>query len=870
MRGGAGNPKDLPDSPVRHNQPRHVSVAPGSKPLIIYGYAGFLHLDKTQIQSSQDFLTVSLRLLGRAKDDQLGNFCVTMLSKKGDFVHESQNVTTADNFRLIFDSAIKPFLLNPDLAPWHIFVGPDKYIQPTSRQELTPPRNATDVFELTLRGVGTAYWKVPEDRDDKPAINQVQPGLFHALRFLFEEQPFGEITIDGHSIGYGGFEVTKDLLVLFQRSSARNKMNVTLKPGNAKLVYPRLIGSPGVISAASDDFEGLFDGISRAFDNRATGIVPNRITIWTQPGNRGELTDVGITIPNEKRNGANALRATFSSQQGLQLALFRPQWDSFRIKNIERESRTVNWQPRRGRESLESFREQLKRLFDPATFTDTTPFIITEEGATESRRFFITDNTTEEQWQRDVFDWFCTPNLLVRQGVENSYRKLKPTSSAADGVLLRPELRRQTAWGLFLSKNTIPARSSGEARGSSQNVPRQTSVSQPPVSQPLLTQLTRPTGFGNTALRPFNKARHEADKAGQAPAQTYPEWSTEQRYQDHLHYASYTKDQGVIIPGRTPAAPMYGESVQVQHKISDALPTVYMNPMTPTDVRLLQKDRQHYRNDSLQREHVCRVCALVFLDYKPEQVLEHYASHQERERFNGECLYCGDRRWGFMTIGERRRHFNQHINEQSGSKMKDFWALHHCPVCNENFEDMQPDDIVAHCINKHAPGSVKFCDKCGINERELTPVHRKHHEKTCRQVSDGPIGSRPPEFCIKCSKNIVGQTTVEEQLHSRDCKTTQDSFCQKCGLEMTAFTPKARIAHFAICRRPGGQKKTFCRKCAEKLHGLGIAELKNHEENCWKTSDLEPDHSSLRLAGMYSSILFFSYSVNRIILGIDY
>lgn len=306
-----------------------------------------------------------------------------------------------------------------------------------------------------------------------------------------------------------------------------------------------------------------------------------------------------------------------------------------------------------------------------------------------------------------------------------------------------------------------------------------------------------------------------------------------------------------MVPGKTPAAPMYGESIQVPQRISDALPTIYLNHLTPTDIRRLQEERQLYRNDALQREHFCRICPLTFKDYETDKIEAHYKTHKDRELDNGQCILCNTNSWAFMSIGERKAHIQKHVDERTAWDMEEFWGSHRCPACDETFRDMHPDDIIAHCINDHAPGVLHFCDNCGINESVLSNTHQAYHQSHCRNVPCEPVGSKEPEFCIRCGKNTENQDPTEEKLHNRDCHFTGNSFCRKCGLEMTGFSPEAATAHYAVCRRPGGRRRKFCRKCGIQLEGLGNAEIKNHSASCLKKPDIVPDNRSSTLAGEF-------------------
>lgn len=314
---------------------------------------------------------------------------------------------------------------------------------------------------------------------------------------------------------------------------------------------------------------------------------------------------------------------------------------------------------------------------------------------------------------------------------------------------------------------------------------------------------------------------------------------------DGLQRDSYHTDQGVIVPGRAPAAPMFGQSVQLQHRISDALPTVYQARLTPTDLRQLQEETQSLRNHVLDRKWKCTTCDMSFAHYDKEKIADHISEHQAREKLDGVCIWCGNTQWGFWSTSKKQLHLKSHFDQEHTLKTKEFWDPHECPACNTSFKGMTAKDIIMHCINDHSPGTVRFCDICGINEHDCNFLHRVHHHRTCRSAPDEVEGSGRPQFCIRCGKDTSKQTSAEDSLHKRDCRPTSSFFCQVCGFDVTGFSAVALSTHHAVCKPPGGRKKTFCGKCGKKLEGIDDAAWRQHDRSCWKNNDPTPSYNPL-------------------------
>lgn len=113
----------------------------------------------------------------------------------------------------------------------------------------------------------------------------------------------------------------------------------------------------------------------------------------------------------------------------------------------------------------------------------------------------------------------------------------------------------------------------------------------------------------------YNRERIIANAAGKPKAQKWADWLTEQSYQDKLQRNSWIKDQGVVEPGKMPAAPVFGPTSELMLRVGSSMPTIYAQRLTPTDIKYLQDENQKLRNQVLDRMWACQICDMGFETY---------------------------------------------------------------------------------------------------------------------------------------------------------------------------------------------------------------------------------------------------------------
>jgi len=356
-----------------------------------------------------------------------------------------------------------------------------------------------------------------------------------------------------------------------------------------------------------------------------------------------------------------------------------------------------------------------------------------------------------------------------------------------------------------------------------------------PASQGLPSPLRQTSGNTPGKHPEHNQERMIAPRVGKPSITPWDKFSEQETYKDYLHTKSYTKDQSVVEPGQEPSAPLYGSSAELQISGGDATPTIYVQRQTPTDYKQKSVEAQSYRNHILEREFKCPICGISFPAYESEQTEKHITEHQQTLAADGECAWCGDNNWLYMTMDERRAHLAHHHKSEELQFINKFWAETRCPACNQDFEGWRSADIILHCINKHHPGDVQFCSKCGVNEFEFSDREKAHHQRVCLRKRDQPHGhSQEPNFCRQCGKDMNGQDQQAEMLHNRDCKSQGEWHHETCGLLMDSLTNDEVSKHYAACKPPNGWKGKYCQRCGQCLFDMNSSAFKIHDEECWK------------------------------------
>jgi hypothetical protein len=352
----------------------------------------------------------------------------------------------------------------------------------------------------------------------------------------------------------------------------------------------------------------------------------------------------------------------------------------------------------------------------------------------------------------------------------------------------------------------------------------------------------------------FNRTRIVKPMAAKATVPRYISWLANEQHQDNLKQQSYFKDQKAVIPGKLPAAPVYGPSRELQLKVGPNFPTVYAQRITPSDFDELLDENQTLRNKVLERMWCCDICNTAFRNHNNSSIREHKQEHIKQIQEAGECPLCGSENWAFLSMDQKRAHLQWHTARTVTKAIQNSWRELQCPACDKDFSTMRPESIIDHCL-KHGPHVVQYCDKCGFHEYKCTKEELVHHRQVCRDAPERKNGDPEPIFCEYCGKDTSTQTKTQKTLHTRDCQETVPGasklFCTKCGMDITTFNNAQVERHASRCVIPRGVKRRFCGRCSTDLFELDSTEKSNHKRSCRLSKLLVQSPNSSQFAGSF-------------------
>ncbi|KAH7327391.1 hypothetical protein BKA65DRAFT_510503 [Rhexocercosporidium sp. MPI-PUGE-AT-0058] len=835
-----------PPSGSKPSKRRIVSTGPSS----IYGYGGQVEVEK----NVRSFKEGALALLGLSNVEGW-TFTVDLHDTSPPKSIDVSAATIADRF----EKFIKKVPGDPETYPWPVFVRKCAKVSP---KELTPPDDLRH-YVILRRPSGESYWKLPTPLDDRYGMNQLQDAFFAAMLVHY---PLGTSrppqNVDFNTdLGYGGLEITQEFwdTVTKQFHDHPDKAFAVctgLPPPSTDLTYGmgiRLAGTHRSGTFRPGDFTGLAKALRELSQvvlfekaQNQTSSPPTSFRAWFTAEDRENNVDSCIFYYDDNNphaskgiSLADSLRAWFQSlsiDKSTNCIWFRPEWKQFTVidnstsdlRDMEVDHTNQTWDATAD-SSLDSFRDMLAVLFDDDDYEFTENFEITIPQA--NQRFVINCHTTEESWRKHVFDYFHDNTLIV---IRSDGIMCMTDSSEPWGVLDMPSPRKPAAIAphkpLPVPPKPTPVdrghhydhhdnngnhHGNGLHLGIGNGNRNNNGGAPPPVVQPPHESRripgAKPPIFRTTEVPKFD------------------EWMLNHTAQNTLQQRSWTQDQSVIEPGYAPAAPLYGDNLELGITAGSSMPTVFTQHLTPTDIMQLRKENRKLLNHALEREIGCPICNMTFKAYDNDAKAAHYKGHIDQLNSVSTCPICNET-WALFTFDQKRNHLFADFAKRESKDIAQFWEGTRCPICNLDLRGKSSEDVTTH-IATHVPGALKFCDRCGFDVIACTPAERAHHERACTRHTPIREPEAPdPILCQSCGRE---RTLASGKTKKHDvCGNGQ--YCIRCGLNLSLLDVQEQNEHSKRCRVPGGAAGKYCKRCGKKLEGLSALGLASHNNACYR------------------------------------
>jgi len=185
--------------------------------------------------------------------------------------------------------------------------------------------------------------------------------------------------------------------------------------------------------------------------------------------------------------------------------------------------------------------------------------------------------------------------------------------------------------------------------------------------------------------------------------------------------------------------------------------------------------------------------------------------------------------WSALDKEQRKQHLWGHQKQDESDLMRSYWQGHECPVCNEDLNSLPSnDDILAHMLD-HPRGILRFCDRCGLDEKMCSEEEKIQHKRTCFESAE----AGKAVFCNRCGKDRSTETEQDRQAHDSICTLNSKDFCTVCGLDRTHMRDDDKHRHCIFHKAPGGQRKTYCKRCGKNIATMNAEEAKGHQADCY-------------------------------------
>lgn len=356
-------------------------------------------------------------------------------------------------------------------------------------------------------------------------------------------------------------------------------------------------------------------------------------------------------------------------------------------------------------------------------------------------------------------------------------------------------------------------------------------------SPPAVPQAQRPLRQIDSRGPRLNNARILAPRAAPIKTEKFKDWSEKQTFENGRQIRSYLVDQSAVEPGHKPQPPIYGHSREIMHLASDALPSLYCERITPTDISRTIEEKKYLQNQVLERQATCPICTVSLEKYKTDEISDHYNRHVKQIQAAGACPICETEQWMLWTPEERKLHLDTHTDASASKAASDFWDSLFCPVCDIQLDTLGNTKAILYHMAEHTPGILEYCDRCGLNIKSCDQVEIDHHHLECATKPDRALTEPTPIFCDTCGKNRSKRSKGEEIVHRRYCKLGLGAWCEVCSIELTGWAPDGVSRHKSHCKTPGGFDRKFCSRCGINLAVMDDIGISYHQQTCFNNDN---------------------------------
>ena len=311
----------------------------------------------------------------------------------------------------------------------------------------------------------------------------------------------------------------------------------------------------------------------------------------------------------------------------------------------------------------------------------------------------------------------------------------------------------------------------------------------------------------------------------------------------------------MVEPGHQPRAPIYGQSREIDHRTSDALPSLFFERITPTDIARTLDEKKYLQNQVLERETADPICNTNIAKYRVDETRDHFNKHIQQIQSAGSCPICETEQWSLWIPEERKQHLSTHTGAADSEAATKFWDSLHCPVCDIQLDDLGNTKAILYHMAEHTPGILEFCDRCGLHVKSCDQVEIDHHHLECISKPDRALNAETPIFCDTCGKNRSDRSHEEEIEHRRYCRLGLGAWCDVCGLNITALSDAGVSKHRSHCKTPGGFDRKFCSRCGVNLAVVDSIGIAYHKQTCFNHEAGPKDINQQIQRGMSSPFL---------------